>query len=125
MLNSREAFKAGFLKRCADAGLNQEETLSAIKQASAAMEKASYLPLVNWIRKNPAKSVAGYLGRKVALPLLLFGPAAAGVGGAALYAKATDTDDTDVESARKEELADMYRAQANRIKGNRRSYASP
>ena len=118
MLNDREAFKAGFLKRCADEGLSREETISLAKQANEQVTKQAYGPLLDAI-----KGVAG-TAYGVGLPIAAFGPAALGVGGAYAYAKATDSDDTDVESVRKQELAELYRSHAKKIRESRRRYAS-
>lgn len=113
MLNDREAFKAGFLKRCADQGLSHEETLAAVKQANVEMEKGA-----DWLTDLLGKAYG------IATPALLAGPPALGVGGAYLYSRATDTDDTDVQAVSKKELAELYRAQAKRIRESRRRYAS-
>jgi len=122
MLNDREAFKAGFLKRCADEGLSPEETLSLVKQANEQVTKQAYGPLLDAI-SSAGKSIGGKaLGWGI--PLALGIPPAAGVAGAYAYSKATDSDETDVDSVRKKELAELYREQAKMIRESRRRYAS-
>jgi len=125
MLNDREAFKAGFLKHCADEGLSLPESLALVKQASSELEKMSFLGLDGTIGKivdiarDLTKTVGSY-----AVPMALLGPPAVGVGAAATYAAATDTDETDVANTRKKELAEVYREQAKKIRESRRRYAS-
>ena len=123
MLNDREAFKAGFLKRCADEGLSAAESIDLVKQANSEMEKMSSLSKI--IAKLMVPFTPIYeKGLNLGLGAALLGPPAAGVAGSYLYSRATDSDDTDEDTARKKELAEAYRDQAAKIVESRRRYAS-
>lgn len=116
-LSSREAFKVGFLARCAVLGLSHEETMAAVKQAS---EKNALLGL----EAIPGKflDMARSLGSTAlgwGIPLALAAPPM--VGGLAGYglAKATDISDKDVEDVKNQEVMDEYKKQTARLRRQR------
>lgn len=97
MLTPRQAFKFGFLMRCAEEGLTQQETTARIKLAGI-------------------MSSLGNLA--VAAPAVTL--AASGVGGAALgYGAAKLTEpDADPEEAKLQELMAAYRMYADHARRN-------
>lgn len=133
MLTAKEAFKIGFLAKCAEDGLTPDEMLSRVTQAKAAIEKRAFigglLGSAAGAVGGAAKNVAGY-----GIPLALAAPPI--LGGLAGYglAKATDVDDTDVEDIKNRELVEEYKRQAaklqqqnavRRFKQDRVSHARP
>lgn len=110
-LTSREAFKVGFLARCAQDGLSPDETYARVKLACDTLEKRAILGTVIDKTFSTGKGLAGY-----AVPAaLLAPPVLGGLGGYAL-AKATDVDDTDVDAIKSRELIEEYRRQASRLR---------
>lgn len=97
-MTDKEAFKFGFLLRCAQEGLTPEETRQRIEK-TAALKRADFDPLA------AMRSV----GKGALLTALVAPPAVGALGG---YALATAHDDNyDVDEAKKEEeLAEYYRA---------------
>lgn len=104
MLTDREAFRLGFLLRCAEEQLSPVQIRERIK--AAAIE--NYLP-----GAGAAKTVAGLglMGGVAGLGL----SAAAGAGGGWLAAKATEPD-MDAEDAKMQELIAAYRQQAEQAR---------
>lgn len=110
MLTPREAFKAGFLTRCASDGMTPEQMLGAVKLAAEMFEKRAVVGTVVGQGIDAAKGLAGGLLR-MGVPLAIAAPPIlGGLGGYAL-AKATDIDDTDVEAIKNRELVDEYERQ--------------
>ena len=106
-MTPREAFKMGFLMRCIDENLSDEETAGRIKQASVAMEKQA----------AGTFSALGALGQLTYGGALL-GLGLAGVGGAAtgiISAKATEPE-ASVEEQKAQELTQAYKIQAQRAR---------
>lgn len=106
MLEPKDAFKVGFLHRCAEAGLSRDEIRDTVKTAQDKL--ASLLGGV----AGPLASAATSIGAPMALlapPLL---------GGAAGYAlsRATDIDDTDVKDVQDRELLDTYKTESDRLR---------
>ena len=100
-MNSHEAFKIGFLCRCADEGLTPEQTAVRIKQAATLPKQAGWLKDIF----SPAAWTARRLGQ-----LAIAGPPALVVlGGYALSKAKEDTFDVD-EAKRDEELTEYQRA---------------
>lgn len=105
MLTPREAFKVGFLARCAEEGLSPDQIAARVKFAAdkfaGLMDAAAGL----------GKSVVG-----TGLPLALLAPVA--LGGMAGYglSRATDIDDTDVAEIKNQELLDSYAQETARLK---------
>jgi len=97
MLTAREAFKAGFLARCAEDGLGPGQAHTLVKAALGLTD----LP-----------DMAGKAGLALAgtAPLMLGG----GLG--YLAAKATDADDTDATDLKRRELIDEYVRQAAHLR---------
>lgn len=110
MLDSRQAFKAGFLEKCAANGLTREETLAAIQKTAG---------FLDWL-KTIAKGVgtgAGALWSGAAKPLMwgaIGAPPA--IGAAVGYGLgSSDVDEDDIEDAKKREQIDEYKRQAERL----------
>lgn len=97
-MDDKDAFKFGFLLRCAQEGLTPQQTRERI-------EKTAALSKEGW---NPLKPV-GTLGRGALLAALVGPPVLGTLGG---YTLATTSDDSyDIDEAKKEEeLAEYYRA---------------
>jgi len=113
MLDQRQAFKFGFLLRCADEGLTPEQTQVRVKEACDRLEQiktANVLGGIGGIGKFLMN--AGLLG--------LGGSAALGAAGGAGLASLME-EDADPEDVKRQELAAAYQQQAERI---RRSMAS-
>lgn len=117
-LTSQEAFKVGFLARCVRDGLTPDQMLTRVKAAEALLEKRAFLGgLLGGAAHaagGVAKGLAGY-----GVPLALAAPPI--LGGLAGYglAKATDVDDTDVDSIKNQELVNEYRRQAEEMRRRR------
>lgn len=104
-MTPKEAFKIGFLEKCAEDGLSPEETLLRIQHAKFMIKSGSI-----W-------SGAGTLGGNIfraSLPFILLGPPLAGLAGGALLAKAPD-DAYDKEEARKREVIAEYQRAVQRL----------
>lgn len=117
-LNSNEAFKVGFLARCAADGLGPDEMLSRVKAARDLLQKRAFLGgLVDRgldLGTSAVKGLGSYgIPAALAAPPILGGLAGYGL------AKATDIDDTDVQAVKNRELIDEYRRQASILKRQR------
>lgn len=111
-LTQRQAFKFGFLMRCADEGLTAEETLERVKTAAAL---AHGEPLIKEALIPEALNIlykGGLLG--------LAGGALAGAGGGYMLAKATDKE-VDPEEQKVNELIAAYRRNAARAEQMRKA----
>lgn len=108
-LTTNEAFKVGFLTRCAEVGLSQAEIVQAVKTAQDKL--ASLGSAIG----NVVGSVAN-TATSVGVPTALIAPPV--LGGLAGYglAKATDIDDTDVKEIQDRELLDVYKAETDKLK---------
>ncbi len=103
-MTPKEAFKAGFLIRCAEEGLSDEATHERIK--TALFDVGSIMRGI------------GSIGSAIAGPALLTGvglPIVAGVTGGHLAAKAVD-DDSDVNEAKTDEILAEYRRLADQAR---------
>lgn len=122
----REAFKQGFLQRCAEEGLTKEAFESR-------MEKAAVLPLAAvapWLLAAGTSAMAAYpyvAGGAKAVGTGLAGlsavaPLAGLVGGGALgYGAAKLTEpDTDPEQVKADEIANTYKVYAQRAAARKR-----
>lgn len=130
-LTPQQAFKAGVLRECAMRGLNQSETIQAIKSATQQIKTAGLTDLISKPVSqavssfgNAAGSAATGLGQ-VGLAGLLLGPPAIGLGAGYAASKLTDVDEEDVRAVKKRDLIAEYRRQAARIKQRRKSYRIP
>lgn len=109
MLTSREAFKLGFLARCAEEGLSADQIAGRVK--AAADKFASFLGGVTGGLGSAAGSVLS-----TGVPLALIAPAA--LGGVAGYglSRMTDIDDTDVAEVKNRELLDTYAQETAKLR---------
>lgn len=124
-MTNEEAFKIGFLMRCAEEGLVPESVAARIKQAS--LHKDANV-LTSWVT-GAGTAGAGIAKRFVGSLLnlgklgLIAAPPLAGVAGGYTLAKATQ-DDFDTDEARKRELIAEYQqaldqlTRTSRIRGN-------
>jgi len=124
-VTAREAFRLGFLSRCAEEGLTAEALETRIK--SAAEKKSWVLPTAAVVGAGLAGSnfIRGGLQDVVSGVGTLAGliPAGGLLAGAGLgygAAKATEPNITD-DDIKAQELADTYRIYAARAKANRRA----
>jgi hypothetical protein len=118
MLTEREAFKVGFLRKCADDGLTVGETADLAKTTAAQIKAAGIQDLL-MKPYNTAMDVAGHgLQRLGTLGIagLIGGPALLGGAAGLGLSKLMDSDDTDVKTVKKQELIDEYRRQVRRLK---------
>lgn len=130
-MQTKEAFKLGFLARCVEEGLSPEQTHTLAKMAADQLEKQSISPNpLGWLTgqvtapvKNITdayKAVLDSASSTVPLAALAMAvPPALGGSAAWLANRATDTDATDIEQVKQKELSDTYRrmaAQMNRQK---------
>lgn len=119
-MTPQEAFKIGFLMRCAEEGLTPDQTAERIEKVAAAVKEGK---AGDWIPSpstftDPMK----WLANKALWGTLVVPPVVGGVGG---YALATAGDDEyDIEEAKKEEeLAAYYRA-IDQLARSRRMHAA-
>lgn len=122
MLSGKESFKVGFLSRCIEEGISNEEALQRIKAASDAVDALEKQAGIYDIGKDIGGFASGLLSPIVgqaaglAKNIGIFGPPALGAGAGYLHSKLTDVDEEDVEDIKKEELIDEYRRQAERLR---------
>lgn len=109
MLDTRSAFKVGFLACCAEAGLSREEISHVVKTAQDKL--ASLLGGIGSVLQPVAHAATG-----IGAPLALLAPPV--LGGAAGYAlsRATDIDDTDVKEVQDHELLDAYKTETQKLR---------
>jgi len=111
-MHPKEAFKIGFLARCAEEGASPEETHVRAKVAADWFAKQAF-GLKDTVEAVKGVSIPAMLGLG-SLPIL------AG-GGAAYFAnKATDTDATDIKEIKNKELTDTYRRMADQLRRQRK-----
>lgn len=106
-MDSKEAFKIGFLSRCVEEGLSQEKTAELAEKAAALVKSAGVV-------RDIADVVKGMGLPAVALAATV--PVAAGGGAAYLYNKATDVDGEEVEEIKQKELAEEYARMADQLR---------
>lgn len=119
-LSRREAFKFGFLLRCADEGLTQEQTVERIKMANAQLAELEKHASI-WQAATSVPKLLLSLG-----PWGLLGGAGVGALGGIGLAKMTNKS-VDPEEAKRQELIAAYQQQADRIRRSTaaRRYRSP
>jgi hypothetical protein len=105
-VDAKTAFKMGFLARCSEEGLTGADLDDRIKQASIA-------DIISGAGTS-ASAIAGLSGIPLAAGVTL-----GGVGGWGL-AKALDPQ-IDDETLKSEELANTYRAYANRLRSRKKA----
>jgi hypothetical protein len=98
-MTPREAFKLGFLQKCAADGLSNEDILARIRHAK-------FLKTGEWFPGQDALTTAAKVGIGGAMVL----PPLAGVLGGSLLADATSRDYNTDEAKKREELAEYQRA---------------
>ena len=100
-MNTKEAFKIGFLKECVDQGLPPEQQLERIRHAQFMLKSADLAGMAG----NAFSSVWN-----AALPLALILPPLAGVGAGAVLAKSQDDAYGEGEIQKDEEISEYQRA---------------
>ncbi len=105
MLTPREAFKVGFLARCAEEGLTADQIQARVKYA--ADKFAGFM--------DGLGSAAGSV-MSTGIPLAGLAPIA--LGGVAGYglSRMTDIDDTDVDEIKNNELLDTYAQETAKLR---------
>ena len=122
MLSGKESFKVGFLSRCIEEGVSNEEALQRIKAASDSLDAAEKQAGVYDALRDVGGFASNLLSPVVeqaagaAKNTLLFAPPVLGAGAGYLHSKLTDVDEEDTEDIQKEELIDEYRRQAERLR---------
>jgi len=114
MLSPREAFKFGFLLRCADEGLDEAETQQRIKLASLFIDNVQD----PGIHKQAMGTLGKLLGGSAKLGLL--GMAAGGglgLAGGYMAGKLTDKE-VDPDDIKQQELIAAYQQEADKIRRN-------
>jgi hypothetical protein len=110
-MDSKEAFKLGFLSRCVEEGLPPAKINSMVKQADYLI-KAGILSLFSPVEAGKmAGKATGAAAKNLAIPLIgltLAAPPTAGALSAYLINKATDEDDLNIADLRNMELANEY-----------------
>lgn len=110
MLTPREAFRIGFLMRCADEGLDAAGTQHRIEKAAALVEKQA----------GPLSALSGLAGH--AGGLALAAPLALGAGGG-LLASSLTSDSIDEDDVRQQELIAELKHWARRAREQRKMRA--
>ena len=111
-MTTRQEFRRGFLRKCAEAGLTADQIADLANDAADRLSGTKTAFDMSMLWNNPITSgltsAAGALG-SAALPVALVGPPV--LGGLAGYglAKATDMDDTSVAEVQKQETIDELR----------------
>lgn len=116
MLTRKQAFVTAFLGQCADAGLDMNETATAVKEA------ADKLAALNTLWEKPYNTMwdlAGGLGRigtSVGTAGLIAAPLALGAAGGYGAAQLTNLNDEDVDETKIKELIDEHKRLAQRAR---------
>lgn len=113
-LTTEQAFKVGFLLKCAEDGLTLRETNERIKQTIATLEKRAIIwPLLAglgtgaaWLGGKAIGAIPGTLS--AAGTLGIAAPVVAGAGGGYLLAKGTSADKHLVGDAKQDEILGEY-----------------
>jgi hypothetical protein len=117
-MTPQEAFKLGFLARCVEGGLSDEQTNALAKRAAdlvGEQEKSADAPDLAGKALGGVAEATG----KAFWPLVgLAASAPPALGGLAAYFKnqATDINEDDVESVKKQELIAQYRRMADQLR---------
>jgi hypothetical protein len=149
-MTPKEAFRIGFLRRCAEMGLDGGGIAKLAQVGLARVKEAkkddSPVSLLSGIGKSMTEGLgktivgipgaaagavqsagsgllsgAGMLGQYGLLGLAL-GPPALGAAAGYGLARATDIDDEDVDSVKQQELIDEYRRSAAQLQHRNRTY---
>lgn len=121
-MDARQAFKIGFLRKCADAGLSIEETKEAVKQAKELVKAADIRDLIMkpYQAGIDILTDAGKTGVNFGLGAAALAPIVAGGGIGYGLSRLTDVDDTDVKAIKQQELIDEYHRQIELLNAKRR-----
>lgn len=109
-MTPKEAFRLGFLTRCAEMSLSSEETNKLAKRASDLFLTKTAGPIADTVKS-------------VGWPLMLAGlsaPVLAGSGAAYFQNKALDTDEADIDEIKKKELIETYQRMSEQLARKRR-----
>ena len=112
MLSAQDAFKVGFLARCAADGIPHDRILPLIKQAQEKFAGLSDLVGKGIGLGGTVLGTAAGWG----IPLAAIAPPALGAAAGYGLARATDIDDTDVDEIKDNELLGEYRRQTEQLK---------
>lgn len=116
-MTEKEAFKIGFLLKCAEEGLAVEQVESRIQQRASSIKKeAVFGGIANLAGRG--LSLAGTAVDKAFWPAML-APPLLGIAGAYGLSKAKD-DTYDVDEAKKREEIAAYRRAIDQLKRSRR-----
>ena len=99
-MTTHEAFKIGFLTKCAELGLTPGETKARIKQAHAMVKMAGWDKVLTGL---PSFLTKGLMLAAIAPPI-------AGAAGGYAMAKSQDRPYSKGMARKDEELAELYRA---------------
>lgn len=111
MLSAQDAFKVGFLARCAADGVPHDQILPLVKTA-----QEKFAGLTDLLAKGVGlggKALGAVAGWGV--PLAVLAPPALGAAAGYGLARATDIDDTDVDEIKDNELLGEYRRQTDQL----------
>jgi len=121
MLDREEAFKFGFLSRCAEEGHTSPEAIYARVKVALDLFRTTLYKTAGLI-DMPGKILdTAVSAGKASLPLLLAAPPILGAAAGFGLAKATDINDDDVDSIKKRELIDELQQQTERLQRERQS----
>lgn len=107
-LDARDAFKVGFLARCAEEGLSGDQIAGRVKAAGD-----KFASLLSGLGSAAGSALSTGIPLALAAPIVLGG--AAGYG----LSRATDIDDTDVAEIKGNELLDTYAAETAKLRRQR------
>lgn len=117
MLTTREAFKAGFLLKCADLGLSGKEATECIQKATELLTKQAFMG------QDTLSGFAGStlgMGRNLGTMAAISLPVA--LGGAAGYlANEAVSPEVDEEDVKKQEIIDELNHYARRAREKQQS----
>ena len=100
-MNQREAFKIGFLEKCAEDGLTPQETLLRIENATFMLKTSGDVTGISGLLQNVFNK---------AWPLALIAPAALGTAAGAMLARAPDDTYDEGELHKREEITEYQHA---------------
>lgn len=123
MLSPREAFTFGFLLRCADEGLDPDETRGRIKLAADYLRNIQGFDftkessqLLGHALSGGGKAIGGLASLAKSLGIVgLLGSGATGLAGGYLAGKVTDKE-VDPDEIKQQELIAAYQQEADRIR---------
>lgn len=114
-LTPSEAFKVGFLLKCAEDGLTPEQILARVREMRTGLSKQAVIGGL----LDKALDAGGGIAKSMAsygIPAAIIAPPAIGALGGYALSKATDIDDTDVNGIKNQEVVDEYNRQTDRLR---------